>query len=154
MFKYRYVQFWCRMMTMTKRFCVILVLFSSQCSLISRLLAGESKNHGSICAARHFFSKVCRPALRCSQLPIHCVPQALYLVVKWPLCLADCSPSLSTDVKNVWAAVPPLPYMYSLWVHGPFYLYILTLQWVTSSDWLNWNGYTAKNAWYPDKEWW
>lgn len=110
-------------------------LFLSQYSIITRLLVGQSKNHDSIPGARHFFCKVCRPALRCTQRSIHCVPQALYPGVKWPLYLADCCPSISTDVKNMWAAVPPLPHMHSLHVQGPFYLYILTLQGVTLSDW-------------------
>jgi hypothetical protein len=48
------------------------------------------------------FATMSRPALGPTQLPIHWVPGALTLGLKWPGCDVDHSPPSSAEANNVW----------------------------------------------------
>jgi hypothetical protein len=58
------------------------------------------------------FSISSRPALRSTQPPIHWVPGALSLVVKWQGSEADHSPQTNAEVKKTWNYTSTLPYAF------------------------------------------
>jgi hypothetical protein len=84
-------------------------------SLDSDLLRAERPRGRSSSPGRlknFLFSTSSRPALRPTQPPIQCVPEALSLRVKWPGPEAEHLPPTSAVVKKTWIYASTPPYVF------------------------------------------